>query len=202
MPSKFRVRGFFRGIVLRIARPLARAGVSPNSITYASLFFALCAFLVLPLTDSPILFGILVFVTGLLDGVDGSVARLTESSSTTGGLIDSVVDKASEVLILTGIALRYQDAIFLGLSVELWVIFAIFGWLMTSYTRARAESLEVSDLDIGVGGRSERLLTLVIFSIFGFILWGLLVVTIMGFATAGYRLYHYKQQLSARESNN
>ncbi len=66
---------------------------------------------------------------------------------------------------------------------------------MTSYTRARAEGLGVTDLDIGLGGRSERLLTLVIFSLFGLVLWGLVVVTIMGLCTAAYRLFHYKRQI-------
>ena len=66
---------------------------------------------------------------------------------------------------------------------------------MTSYTRARAEGLGVTDLDIGLGGRSERLLTLVIFSLFGLVLWGLVVVTIMGLCTAAYRLHHYKNQI-------
>ena len=195
MPSKFRVRGVFRGLVFAIARPLARIGARPDSITYASLLFALAAFISLPLTQLQWLFGILVFITGVLDGVDGAVARLNNSSSRSGGLTDSVIDKVAETFILAGIALAFPNTILFGLSVSMWVIFAIFGWLMTSYTRARAEGLGVTDLDIGLGGRSERLLTLVIFSLFGLVLWGLVVVTIMGLCTAAYRLYHYKNQI-------
>ena len=195
MPSKFRVRGIFRGLVMAIARPLAKRGASPDSITYLSLLFAMFACILLPLTQIQFLFGILVFITGLLDGVDGAVARLNESSSPSGGLTDSVVDKVAEALILTGIALAFPGMTFLGLSISMWVLIALFGWLMTSYTRARAEGLGVTDLDIGVGARSERLLTLVIFSLVGFVLWGLVVVAIMGVCTAGYRLYHYKKQI-------
>ncbi len=195
MPSRFRVRGIFRGLVILIARPLAKHGASPDSITYLSLLLALLACISLPLTQTPQLFGILVFISGLLDGVDGAVARLNDSSSPSGGLIDSVVDKAAEMLILSGIALAYPLTILYGLSVSVWVLIALFGWLMTSYTRARAQSLGVTDLDIGVGGRSERLLTLVIFSLFGLVLWGLIVVAFMGICTAAYRLYHYKMQI-------
>jgi len=195
MPSKFRVRGVFRGLVFAIARPLARIGARPDSITYASLLFALAAFISLPLTQLQWLFGILVFITGVLDGVDGAVARLNNSSSRSGGFTDSVIDKVAETFILAGIALAFPNTILFGLSVSMWVIFAIFGWLMTSYTRARAEGLGVTDLDIGLGGRSERLLTLVIFSLFGLVLWGLVVVTIMGLCTAAYRLHHYKYQI-------
>lgn len=197
MPSKFRVRGVFRGLVFAIARPLARVGARPDSITYASLLFALAAFISLPLTQLQWLFGILVFITGVLDGVDGAVARLNNSSSRSGGFTDSVIDKVAETFILAGIALAFPNTILFGLSVSMWVIFAIFGWLMTSYTRARAEGFGVTDLDTGLGGRSERLLTLVIFSLIGLVLWGLVVVTIMGLCTAAYRFYHYKNQIQA-----
>ncbi len=195
MPSRFRVRGIFRGLVLFIARPIARVGVRADTITYVSLLFALLAFISLPVTLSPQLYGILVFIAGLLDGVDGAVARMNDSATPSGGLTDSVTDKIAEMLILTGILVAFQSTIFLGLSVSLWVLFAVFGWLMTSYTRARAEGLGVTDLDIGLGGRSERLLTLVIFSLLGLILWGLVIVTLMGLCTAAYRLFHYKNQI-------
>ena len=195
MPSRFRVRGLFRGLVLLIARPFARAGISPDSITYVSLLFALFAFISLPLTQLQVLFATLVFITGLLDGVDGAVARMNDSATKAGGLTDSVIDKVAETLILAGIALAFPNTTILGLSVSMWALLAVFGWLLTSYTRARAESLGVSDLDIGLGGRSERLLTLVIFSLAGFVIYGLVVVTIMALCTAAYRLFHYKRQI-------
>lgn len=195
MPSKFRVRGVFRGLVYAIARPLAKAGATPDSITYLSLLFALAAFISLPITQLQVLFAVLVFMTGLFDGVDGAVARLNNSASRSGGLTDSVIDKVAETLILAGIALAFPATTLIGLSISMWALLAVFGWLMTSYTRARAESLGVSDLDVGLGGRSERLLTLVIFSLLGFVTWGLVIVALMGLCTAAYRLYHYKNQI-------
>jgi len=195
MPSKFRVRGVFRGLVYAIARPLARAGATPDSITYVSLLFALVAFISLPLTQFQLLFAILVFITGLLDGVDGAVARLNNTSSPSGGLTDSVIDKVAETFILAGIALAFPTETLLGFSITMWALIAVFGWLMTSYTRARAEGLGVTDLDIGLGGRSERLLTLVLFSLLGLVTWGLVVVALMGVCTAAYRMYHYKNQI-------
>jgi phosphatidylglycerophosphate synthase len=147
------------------------------------------------LTFLPQLYGLLIFITGLLDGVDGAVARMNDSATPAGGLTDSVVDKIAEMLILTSITIAYPNTIFLGLSVSLWVLLAVFGWIMTSYTRARAEALGITDLDIGLGGRSERLLTLVIFSLLGMIFWGLVIVALMGLCTAAYRLFHYKNQI-------
>jgi phosphatidylglycerophosphate synthase len=195
MPSRFRVRGVFKPVVLVIAKPLANFGVRPDTITYLSLFLAMMAALSLNLIGSQLIFAILVFLSGLLDGVDGAIARLNHLSSKQGALSDSVVDKVAEMLILFSIGVAYPSTDILGLSVSLWVTLCVFGWLMTSYTRARAEGLGITDLDIGLGGRSERLLTLVVFSLFWLLLLGLIVVTIMGLATAAYRVYHYKRQL-------
>jgi len=196
MPSRYRVRGPFRRIVQAIAKPLARKGVRPDTITYFSLFLAFIAAISLTLFNSQVFFAILVFLAGLFDGVDGAIARLNQTSSKQGSLSDSIVDKVAEMLILISIAIAYPTTEILGLSVSLWVILCVFGWLMTSYTRARAEGLEITDLDVGLGGRSERLLTLVIFSVVGLLLIGLVIVTILGLGTASYRVYHYKQQLS------
>ena len=196
MPSKFRVRRIFKGLVWWIARPLARAGARPNTITYFSLLLALLAALVLNITGSSIVFGILVFLSGLFDGVDGAVARERNVASDVGAFTDSVVDKVSEVLILGSIAAEFSGVSFLSLRVEWWVLIAITGWLLTSYTRSRASSLGVNDLDIGLGGRSERLFTLVVFSILNQMLWGLVVVSVMGVLTAGYRFYRYQGEIA------
>lgn len=192
MPSKFRVRRIFKGLVWWIARPIARAGARPNTITYFSLLLALLAALILNLTGSSIVFGVLVFLSGLFDGVDGAVARERNVASDVGAFTDSVVDKVSEVLILGSIAIEFSNTSILSLRVGWWVLIAITGWLLTSYTRSRASSLGVSDLDIGLGARSERMFTLVVFSILNRLLWGLVVVSIMGVLTAGYRFYRYQ----------
>jgi phosphatidylglycerophosphate synthase len=192
MPSKFRVRRIFKGLVLRIARPLAKAGVRPNTITYISLLLALIAALSLSLTGIQLVFGIFVFMSGLFDGVDGAVARESNIASDVGAFTDSVVDKVSEILILGAIAVVYSGIAILGVPVELWVIIAISGWILTSYTRSRAASLGVSDLDIGLGARSERLFVLVVFSLLNQLLWGLVFVSIIGILTSGYRFYRYQ----------
>jgi len=199
MPSKFRVRRIFKGLVMWIARPLARAGVRPNTITYFSLLLALLAALSLNLIGSSIIFGIFVFLCGLFDGVDGAVARERNIASDIGAFTDSVVDKVSEILILVSIAIEFSGTSFIGLQIELWVILAITGWLLTSYTRSRASSLGVKDLDIGLGARSERLFTLVVFSVLNQLLWGLVLVSIMGFGTAGYRFYKYQSAIVESE---
>ena len=201
MPSKFRVRRIFKRLGLWIARPLAKAGVRPNTITYVSLFLSFVAALLLPLTGIQFVFGIFVFVSGLFDGVDGAVARERNAASDVGAFTDSVIDKISEVLILGAIAVKYSGMNILGVPVELWVIIAISGWLLTSYTRSRAATLGVSDLDIGLGARSERLFILVVFSLVNQLLWGLVFVSIVGILTAWYRFYRYQHELTHHRSD-
>ena len=200
-PSKFRLRGIFRGAVQRVARPFIARNIHPTSITYLTLLFAFIAAVSLMVTKFQVLFGIFVFMVGFFDGVDGAVARGSGRSSKTGAFTDSFIDKISEVLILLAIALTYPSDILLGMSVSIWVILCIIGWLLTSYARARAENLGVQDLDIGLGARSERLFTLVIFSILNLIMLGLIVITLLGILTAGYRFKHYKDEISSQNTS-
>ncbi|MHA1942792.1 MAG: CDP-alcohol phosphatidyltransferase family protein [Candidatus Thorarchaeota archaeon] len=196
MPSRFRVRRVFKGLVWAIARPLARAGARPNTITYFSLLLSLIAALGLNLSGSAIFYGVFVFLSGLFDGVDGAVARERGIASDDGAFTDSVIDKISEVLILGAIAIEYSNTTFFAIPVAWWVIIAVTGWMLTSYTRARATSLGVTDLDIGLGGRSERLFTLVVFSILNLLLWGLVIVSLIGILTASYRFHHYQTEIT------
>ena len=195
-PSIYRLRRIFKGVVVRVAKPLATLGVRPNTVTYFTLFLSLCAVLALKLTQSQLIYGIFVFLVGFFDGVDGAIARLRSQTSPRGAFTDSIVDKIAEVFLLFGILLTYPTDSILGIIVPIWALICTASWLITSYTRSRAESLGAEDLDVGIGGRSERLFTLFAFSVISYLLWGLVVVTIMGVATAAYRVHHYSSQLS------
>ena len=194
-PSRFRLRRVFRGVVLRIASPLAQRGVRPDTVTYFSLFLSFMSSLSLMITHCPQLFGVLVFLAGLFDGVDGAVARMGGRSTPAGPLVDSVTDKVSEAIIIMGVALSAPSSSVLGIGVDTWSYLCLFGWLMTSYTRSRAQSLGVEDLDVGLGARSERLFTLFVFAVAGLLVEGLAVVAVLGMLTAAYRYNHYLHQI-------
>jgi phosphatidylglycerophosphate synthase len=182
-------------MVTKTAKPLVNRNVKPDSITYVTILMSLLAFLVLSIAKSQLVYGIFVFLVGFFDGVDGVVARESNLTSEAGALTDSFMDKVSEAILLFAIAVAYETSAVLGIPVPLWVLLCLTGWLLTSYSRSLAASLGVMDLDIGLGARSERLLTLVIFSLLNFIVWGLVAVTLMGICTAAYRFHHYKGEL-------
>ena len=195
-PSKYRVRRIFRWLMQPIGERLAGAGVRPDTVTYVSLQLALLGLVLFFLTLNQWLYALFVFLVGLLDGIDGVVARAAGRSTPMGAFTDSIVDKVSEIMLLLALILSFPGQAVLGVGVPIWGMLCVSGWLLTSYSRSRAEALGVKDLDVGLGGRSERLFTLVIFSLFFQVLWGLVVVTFMGVLTAAYRFHHYKRELT------
>ncbi len=186
---------------MRVSEPLARRNVNPNSITYLTLLFAVLTILALSAGLIHTIYGILVFLVGFFDGVDGAVARLSERGSKLGAFTDSIVDKISEVLLLIAIPMAYPNEVIFGIPVSWWSIVCIASWLLTSYLRSRAENLGVVDLDIGLGARSERLFILSVFAIVGLLFLGLVLVTLVGFCTAAYRFNHYTSELRASHDN-
>jgi phosphatidylglycerophosphate synthase len=186
---------------LRVSEPLARRNVNPNSITYLTLLFAVLAILSLYAGLVSAIYGVLVFLVGFFDGVDGAVARLSERSSKLGAFTDSIVDKISEVLLLIAIPIAYPNEVIFGIPVSWWTIVCIASWLLTSYLRSRAENLGVKDLDIGFGARSERLFILSVFAIIGLLFLGLALVTLIGFCTAAYRFHHYASEIRTSSDN-
>ena len=148
--SRF-LRHFFMWLVRPYERALIRLGVTPNAITTASLVTALGAAVAFAFgwfaTG-----GWLYLLTGMLDIVDGRIARATGKVTVAGAYFDSVMDRYAEILVFAGLAYFYRDS---------WVLFLVLsaslGSVMVSYTRARGEALGVTDLDIGAMQRPERL---------------------------------------------
>jgi phosphatidylglycerophosphate synthase len=146
---------YLRHYLMWMLRPYERAliklGVSPNSITFASLLTAGASAWALA-TGRFALGGWLYLFTGILDIFDGRVARATNQVSPGGAFFDSVMDRYSELLVFFGLAYFYRG------SVAMFVVLgAALGSIMVSYTRARAEGLGIDDVNIGTMQRPERL---------------------------------------------
>ncbi|MEM4447548.1 MAG: CDP-alcohol phosphatidyltransferase family protein [Candidatus Jordarchaeales archaeon] len=190
--SKYRVRRFFRPAVYWVAGVCANAGLSPNQVTLASLLSSLLASLLLAL-GHPVVYGLLVFLSGFLDGVDGALARLTGKVTIFGGLFDSLADRYSDVVAVIGFVFwREADGFHLVLPTDVWAVLAAAGFLMVSYVRARGE-VEGVQLDVGLAARSERLLILSISSLLYPVhpytpMVGLVVCCVASHLTAAYRV--------------
>jgi len=108
---------------------------------------------------SPFLGGFFTLLAGLLDTLDGTLARALEESRKFGAFLDSVLDRYAELIIFLGIwCYFYRHETKLAFA-SLTILLILFGSLMVSYTRARAEGLGERCL-VGMFQRGERIILL------------------------------------------
>jgi CDP-diacylglycerol---glycerol-3-phosphate 3-phosphatidyltransferase len=103
--------------------------------------------------------GLLILVGGIFDLFDGTVARRTGLASPFGAFYDSTLDRLSEIVVYLGLLSLYNDyRLELGDVGMIYVVMlAMAGSLMISYTRARAEALEIH-CSVGLMQRAERVI--------------------------------------------
>ena len=169
MASKFRLRYIFRPLVNLIAKGLIRIGVTPNLATIIMLSFSVLSFISLVFFRNLLCFSIFVFITGIMDGCDGAIARLTNNSTKFGGFFDSFMDRFSEFFIFLGLLIFSKDKFLWGfIDMKLIIFISFLASIMISYSRARAEVFFKGDFDIGLMARSERLFYIFITMLFAF----------------------------------
>src|SRR5215471_14540987 len=103
--------------------------------------------------------GFIMIAANIFDFIDGKVATETGLISKFGGFWDSVIDRFSDILLFFGPIYLYTK---LGRADYLMVAsFAMMFALMTSYSRARAESL-IQKCKVGFMERPERIVLFMI----------------------------------------
>jgi len=163
-------------------------GIHPNVLTLIGVLVNVGAGFALAV-DRFILAGLIMIVANIFDFIDGKVAHITGKQSAFGAFWDSTLDRFSDLALFTGLVYLYSR---LGrhdyvLITTLTLIFAT----MTSYSRARAESL-VERCKVGFMERPERI---VLFMIGAFtdrmaaVLWVILVLSVVTVANRIYYTY-------------
>ncbi|MEM9548845.1 MAG: CDP-alcohol phosphatidyltransferase family protein [Bacteroidota bacterium] len=152
------------GIINPFIKLLIKIGITPNMITFAGLILNILASIVLiygaekgERMDHGFvgMAGFIILLGGLMDMIDGRLARVANMSSDYGALFDSVLDRYSEMFMFLGIC-YYLVSYDYFLS-SIFAFIAMIGSVMVSYTRARAEGLGVS-ASVGIMQRPERIL--------------------------------------------
>lgn len=138
-----------------------RLGLTANAISLVAFVLALAAGAALYVAGSApewyLVAGLLVLLNGLLDVVDGAVARETEAASEAGDLLDHVLDRYADVVILGGLAVgvgRY------GLG-----LLAITGVLLTAYMGTQAQAVGLGRIYGGLLGRADILVLVAVTSV-------------------------------------
>jgi CDP-diacylglycerol--glycerol-3-phosphate 3-phosphatidyltransferase len=181
----------YRPLSTRLASVLARTGVSPTTVSWVGAAIALGGAALLA-AGYYVAGAVVTLASVIVDCVDGDLARATGRSSPVGAFLDSVLDRWMDAALILGLTYSNLDdyAVVGGL--------ALTASFVTSYTRARAQSLGV-DCPEGIGGRDSRILILVLAALTGLIWWGLVLVAVTGFATSVQRLVIGARRLSARD---
>ncbi len=199
-------------IITPIAKVLSRLGVHPNILSLAGLIFSLAAGFAF--STGAFFWGAwIVVLAGMCDTMDGEIARQSGKNNRFGAFFDSTLDRYSDAFILLGMGWYFAGGpILFGVEgddaagVQSWwavifVITALAGSFMVSYTRARAEALGF-ECRIGLMQRPERITLLVIGSLLGsipvagliLIKITLLVLALSSHITAIHRMVHIRSQ--------
>ena len=173
---------------------LAKAGISPNALTV----FGFCAVLAVAWVLSTgrfFLGGFLVLLSSSLDFLDGALARATGRSTKFGAFLDSTLDRFSDAALFLGLLAYYASQ---GSYHHILLVgAALTGSLVTSYARARAESLGLQD-EVGIFTRTERVVLLAIGLIFNQMLVILWIIAVLSNFTALQRIYHVWRQTGGK----
>jgi len=201
--------------LVRHLEPLAvlfcRAGITPNQVSLlsflAGVLCAVCYVYQLFIPGS-----LLLFVSAVLDLVDGSVARWSEQETRFGAVFDWIVDKYVDALVilgagLSGVAILSRFPGFPPYADAAVVAFAIIGSLMNTFIKPvvyaetgfqeRVDG-KIDDPLEGVGffGRPETILVLFIGGMTGFVWVSVILIALCTNLSALQRIVYLYRRLS------
>ena len=192
-------RALYERSFIGLGKICLKLGLTPNILTALSLIFAVISGIYF--WKAEIWWGIFwMLIASLADILDGSTARAGNIGTVFGGILDHVSDRYGEFFILSGIAL--SDLVHPG-----WALFALFGMIIASYTRAAAESIgKIENCDVGIMGRPEKFTLIIIGAIleryFPNGRWleiSLIIVGLTSYITSIQRIFYTYKQLGNKK---
>ncbi|MFX1496015.1 MAG: CDP-alcohol phosphatidyltransferase family protein [Promethearchaeota archaeon] len=174
-------------ITYRGAKIFIRWGLTPNKVSFMNLILSFLIFYCVVMLGDGTLPGvnlfseqpfygawflplaILVLFTGIIDGIDGAIARLLNIKSKRGAWLDNVIDRICDILMFVClIPANYMIINAYGLNFR-WIVWTnIFLIFIYEYMRARHEGLGMKETKPFIGERITRfLVTATFFAMYG-----------------------------------
>ena len=185
------------------AKVAHKIGLTPNMVSAAGLtlaFFSAAAYSIAQKQPLWIFLAtVLLLASGFCDTLDGVIARTFQQQSMFGGFLDSLLDRYADAAVYAGVIIG-------GLCDPLWGLAALAGSMLVSYSRARAEAVEIKMESVGVAERAERMLILAIAS-FAAIFWlpalniGIILLALLSNLTVLQRGLHVYNSLKKKSNN-
>jgi CDP-diacylglycerol--glycerol-3-phosphate 3-phosphatidyltransferase len=201
------VERVFYAVTRPIVAALIRAGVPPNVITTVGTLLVVVSAAAYG-AGSVRLGGLLYLISGIVDTLDGAVARANGQVTKFGAFYDSTLDRVGDGATFMGVAVFFLLAppggvVYRELAIVISMV-AILASLLVSYARARAEGLGL-DCRVGLVQRAERILLLGIPSVlFGagpegrLLFWIVLVLALASVITVVQRFVYVYQVTEGR----
>jgi CDP-diacylglycerol--glycerol-3-phosphate 3-phosphatidyltransferase/archaetidylinositol phosphate synthase len=193
MLGKLRER--YENLVSPFGEALVQAGITSNMMSLTALFVGFASGWAYSI--KLILLGVsLLVLSAMLDMLDGAVARASETSPF-GAVLDHVLDRYVEYLVVTGIILG-------GFVDWFWGSFCVFGMIMASYVRAKAESVgKLDNCSVGLAERQEKLLAIIAGSLMTTLIpsalfYSLILVALISQVTVVQRLWYAHTKIRGR----
>jgi len=198
-----------------LARVLVRIGITPNRLTVAGFCFTLAGAGVLVISAShalpvdpmapagvrrswlPFVAGCWLLLAAACDMLDGAVARLGGLQSPVGAVLDSCLDRFSDIAVWFGCALHFAARG--NVTYNALAIAAMANALLISYIKARAEDL-IEDCTVGYWQRGERFSAILVGCATGHMQAVLWQQAILPFFTVLRRLFYAGGVLRAKSS--
>ena len=166
--------------------------ISPNVLTFTGVVVNVTAACLLGLGPFRSA-GFVMLAANIFDYIDGKVARARSRETAFGGFWDSVMDRFSDITLFIGLVYLYAKVGHVNYVIV--TALAMMFSVMTSYTRARAESI-IEKCKVGFMERPERI---VLFMIGAFtnrmaaVMWIILILSIV---TVADRIYFTWRELN------
>lgn len=160
------LRERYQKMMMPVGRVLARTGITPNMITGLTVLVAMVSAWFFYLGD--LLLGLAIMIlTVILDMFDGAVARAAGLASPFGATFDHTLDRYAEFFFMLGLMMGPVTSVIPWWPVTpgdrfvpwFWGFIALFGMIMASFSRAKAESVGgMKSCTVGIAERQEKLI--------------------------------------------
>ena len=180
-----------------------KLGFTPNlmsAIGFTLSFLSAAAYALA--LDQPWLLLLAVFLllaSGFCDTLDGIIARNYLQATAFGGFLDSLLDRYADAIVYSGVIIG-------GLGNIYWGLVTLFGSMLVSYSRARAEAAGIKMESVGLAERAERMLILAAASVAAFfwlpaLNWGIILLAVLSNLTVLQRGWHVYKSLKKKKDN-
>jgi len=168
--------------------------IRPNHLTFLGFLMSIVVASVFARGDFT-LAGFLLIIAGLFDMVDGMVARTLGDVTPFGAFFDSIMDRYSDLIMYLGLIIYYGSVDRMNYVVLVGVV--MMGSVLTSYARARAESL-IPQCKVGFLERPERIVLLIIGSFYYMdpVLW---VIAVLSNWTVVHRILYTRAEIKGKK---